>query len=461
MDHFKRFLILLFSGAIIFSTTLAASDKLTEISGIVYEDSNGNRQFDNGEKGIPDIIVCNQHEVVKTDKKGQYNFTINEGETIIYVIKPAGYSLPLDDFNVPQFSYILNADYPLPGSIDFPLYVSNKEENFKALILADPQTRTIDEVGYLRDDIAAELLETDALFGITLGDIMFDDLSLFEPYKEVMSQIGIPMYGVPGNHDFDGLSDTLPNTMESFKQHYGPDYYAFEYGNTSFIVLNSVHWVNDPSAPGYGGYKGEISRDQLQWVENYLQYVPDDRLLVFCMHIPLHALGSTSIRGFVQNRKELFNLVNERKYLLSLGGHLHSLENFDLEESMDWTGQATFRQISCVAASGSWWSGPKDERGIPASLQTSDGTPNGYHIFSFKGNTYSQSYKAAGKDENYQISISTPSGVVLKDDLDSAIIAVNFFNGNHLSELTCQIDNAQPGVLKMTTMKDPFVETLF
>jgi hypothetical protein len=48
----------------------------------------------------------------------------------------------------------------------------------------------------------------------------------------------------------------------------------------------------------------------------------------------------------------------------------------------------------------------------------------------------------------------------MKQELDSVIIAANFFNGNELSELSCQIDNSQPVVLSKTKMKDPFAERL-
>ena len=44
-------------------------------------------------------------------------------------------------------------------------------------MFADPQPRNRAEVDYLIQDVLEEMVGTDASFGVTLGDIMFDDLS--------------------------------------------------------------------------------------------------------------------------------------------------------------------------------------------------------------------------------------------------------------------------------------------
>ncbi len=75
------------------------------IQGIVFHDQNKNLQLDRGEKGIPGVLVSNQFDVVKTDEQGRYRLAI-EDRSIIFVIKPAGYDLPVNSRNLPQFYYL-------------------------------------------------------------------------------------------------------------------------------------------------------------------------------------------------------------------------------------------------------------------------------------------------------------------------------------------------------------------
>ena len=63
--------------------------------------------------------------------------------------------------------------------------------------------RHLDELRHLARDVVEELIGTDAKFGVTLGDIMFDDLSLFEANNALIALIGIPWYNVIGNHDIE------------------------------------------------------------------------------------------------------------------------------------------------------------------------------------------------------------------------------------------------------------------
>jgi hypothetical protein len=450
------------------------ADKITEISGVVFEDLNHNGIQDMGEKGITGILVSNQSDISSTDETGRYSLPLGADESVIYVIKPAAYEVPLDENKLPQFYYIhkpqgsknlyyggIEPTGDLPGNLNFPLIPILPSDTFHVAVLADPQTRTLEEVHYLRDDIVAELPGTGALFGIALGDIMFDDLSLFNEYDRTMAMAGFPVFHVPGNHDFDHHPDSVHNTPDTYIKHLGPDYYAFEYGQVSFIMLNTVDWMEEQSNKYYRNYRGSVPENQLHWISNYLDFIDEDRLIVFCMHIPLYTMDSLVQQNHIDNLNQLMELVKGRKHLLAISGHMHALENFYLDATLGWNAPEPFQVITCATAAGGWWHGPRDERGIPASLQMNDGTPNGYHIFRFTGNTYQQRFKAAGKDENYQLRISAPHGIIHRDETDSVLVAVNFFNGNDLAELTYTLNDSISGSMQRTPMKDPFAERYY
>ena len=467
-----KILLTLYFVAIAFM--IHAQDEYVNVKGIVFEDSNKNLLLDSGEKGIPDVLISNQHDVVKTNEDGEYMLQINNSEAILYVIKPRGYNVPLDENNLPRFYYIHKSQdspklkYPgmfatgeIPNRVNFPLLKTEPQDTFSFIAISDPQPFTKQDLEYYRDDIVSELVGNKADFSVVLGDIMYDDLSLFEPYNKMMSYLEMPVYNVSGNHDFNHYEERNHHTLETYKRIYGPAYYAFEYGKASFIIFNSVEWLDEKNSDNYRNYRGYIDEEQLNWFRNYLELIPDDQLLIFCMHVPFYNLNTNSSEhGYIANREELFEIVQDRKNLLSLFGHWHSLSSINLTKEMGWHGETPFLQLVCSAASGQLWKGPEDERGIPVATQK-DGTPNGYHIININGHNYSQRFKAANHDENYQIRISSPNGIIKASDIDSVPIIANFFNGNTMSELTCQIDDAPLLFMNYTPMVDPFFDKLF
>src|SRR5690606_35584901 len=121
-------------------------------------------------------------------------------------------------------------------------------------------------------------------FGLSLGDLVGNDLTLFGPYSKAIAQIGLPWFNVMGNHDmnFDVKEDIYSD--ETYEKTFGPNNYAFNYGDAYFIVLDDILYPNPRTGKGYlGGFR----KDQLDFVENSLKFVPKDKLIVLAFHIPL------------------------------------------------------------------------------------------------------------------------------------------------------------------------------
>ncbi|MDG2125077.1 MAG: metallophosphoesterase N-terminal domain-containing protein, partial [Verrucomicrobiales bacterium] len=201
--------------------------------GLVYEDANGNGRRDQGEIGMMGVAVSNQREVVTTDAEGKWALPYDD-DTVFFVIKPSGWATALDHHQLPEFYYVhkpkgspksrypgVAPTGPLPESIDFPLTQQDEPERFQAVLFGDPQPASQDEVDYIAHDVIAELIGTEAKFGVTLGDIMFDKLELFEPSNANIALIGIPWYNVIGNHDLNFDADTDKDSDETFTRHFG------------------------------------------------------------------------------------------------------------------------------------------------------------------------------------------------------------------------------------------------
>ncbi len=441
------------------------------VSGTVFEDLNGNAVLDPGENGISGVLVSNQLDVVRTDALGRYSLPVKE-EDIIYVIKPAGYNVRLDSRNLPRFYYIHDPDGspplkypgvepsgPLPQQINFPLYKTTSSDTFQVIVWSDPQPAGKKEIDYIRDDVVSELIHPDAAFAIVLGDIMWDNLSFYDDYIDVIATTGIPFYHVPGNHDtnYDAESDRY--AMETFKRYFGPPTYAFEYGKVSFISLDVMDYKgrNEKGSPQF---EGRIGPKQLKWMENYLSHVPGDQLIVMTMHFPLWTFIGSHPSLQVLDRDSLAVILKNREHLLALAGHMHMIEHQFLTEEQGWPGGKPLHQIICGAVSGSWWYGPQDTRDIPVADQR-DGAPNGYHIFTFEGNRFSERYKPAYFGDDFQVRISAPAGTVSKDSLAGKEIVVNVFDGNEKTVVECRIDAGDPYIMSRQITMDPFFKHIY
>jgi len=398
--------------------------------GTVFNDADGDGVRDEGEAGIGDVCVSNGREVVRTTPEGLWSLPVGE-DTALFVIKPGHYGVPVNAHQIPQHYYLhkphgspaleavgVAATAPLPASIDFPLHPQEEKDHFTVIFFGDTQARGMREVNFITHDVVEECLETEAAFGVSLGDIVADDPNLFAEISESIGQIGIPWYNVFGNHDYNRAATTDQHSDETFEHFFGPSTYAFEYGCVVFIALKST------MLKAGGGHANRFSEDQIAFVRNYLASVPADRLVVLMMHVPIVAC---------ENREDILRLLARRPYTFSIASHAHEQLHLFLGPEQGWRGKEPHHHFITATVSGSWWCGLIDEVGIPHATMN-DGAPNGYSLVTFDGNRYSIRFKAARRPSDYQMNIYLP------DDIEQARagqteILVNVFAGSERSKV--------------------------
>jgi len=408
-------------------------------TGVVFDDRNRDGVRGRGEPGLARVRVSNGREIVLTDAGGRWRLPYDE-DTKFFVIKPRGWMTPVDEHQLPQFYYVhkpagspmvryggVPPTGPLPASIDFALHRQREPDRFRAIFFGDPQPRDLKEVEYIAHDVVEELIGTDASFGVTLGDIVFDDLSVFEPLNGAIALIGIPWYNVIGNHDinFDTAGDE--HSDETFERIYGPPYYSFDHGPVHFIVLDDILW-SGRTPTDRGRYTAGLDAEQVEFVKNDLALVPENQLVVLMMHIPLTEVG---------NRGELYRLIEQRPYTMSISGHTHFQEHRFITGADGWRGPEPHHHIVNVTVSGSWWSGAPDERGIPHTLMR-DGAPNGYSILTFDGHRYSVEFRAAGRSKEYQMNLYAPEEIAAQEAPKTPVLA-NVFAGSPRSRVEIRV----------------------
>ena len=355
MKNNLLFILLFITSLPLFSQQLA--------SGFVFEDTNGNGRKDRREAGIDGVAVSNGTDVVLTRSDGSYRIPVKSGNTL-FVIKPAGYKPALNDDFIPQFYYHYKPEgslnnYTYKGvmptgellrSIDFALHQYNEPENFTAIVFGDPQPYSMDDLDYFTRKIVEDVEKShNTLFGISLGDIVGDNLDLQPVYKERMRHLQLPWYNVMGNHDmnYDAPSDDLSD--ETFEKNFGSANYAFNYGNAHFIVLDNILYPDPRDGNGYwGGYR----LDQLLFLENDLKHVPKDKLIVLSQHIQMKELA-----GYREaDRKRLFDLLKDYENVLVMSAHTHLQDQIEYTSAEGWLGKKPLHEYNVGTTSGDWYS---------------------------------------------------------------------------------------------------------
>lgn len=431
------------------------------VSGVVFHDANENRVWDADEPLLPGVRVSNGREIVATDEDGRYTLPLDDDD-IIFVIKPRGWRTPLSDDLLPRFYYIhkpqgspefkyagVSPTGALPDGVNFPLYPQTEPEQFQAILFGDTQPRNQQEVDWIAHDVVEELIGTEASFGVTLGDVAFDNLETFEPLNRAIALIGIPWYNVMGNHDINYDAKTRALANESFERVYGPSYYSFDYGPVHFLVLDDIEWLYDDGT-GKGRYQGGFGEEQLEFIRTDLAQIPEDQLVVLMMHIPLTE---------VNDRHGLYRLIEQRPFCMSISAHEHVHEHVMITHEDGWKGPQPHHHVINVTVCGSWWSGAPDERGIPHTLMA-DGAPNGYSLISFDGSDYALEFRAAGRPAEYQMLIQAPE--LISGDQGTAVpVYVNVFNGSADAVVEMRVGQREWTPLAHVREVDPNYQALF
>jgi hypothetical protein len=454
-----------------------------EATGIVFalDGTSGDRA------PLPGVLVSNGREIARTDDQGRYRLPM-AGDGAVFVIKPPGYDLPRDADNVPRHSYIHQPDGTpasvglryrglaptgsLPASIDFTLTRVDEPADFDVVLFTDPQPESRFELDHVRDTAIARAMAIPAAFGMTMGDVLFDDLSLYGRSNRIVGRIGLPWYSLPGNHDLNMQAPDARYSRETWKRVFGAPTYAFRHGRAWFVMLDNVEWLGPPVPVGANTYRGRIGEQNLTFLRNLLAEIPRDDLIVLAMHIPLVTdTTPDDPHGITTDRAALLDLLAGRR-VLSLAGHTHTTEHHYPAEG--------HHHHVLTAVSGSWWSGPDTRTGIP-SADSRDGTPNGFHVLSVRGTDYTTRYVPAQGQPDETMRILFESEVrggavevirltrpvqglrppVPQDALADTTLVVNVFDGGPQTNLAVRIGDRPAQAMTRTRRPDPFVSDLF
>jgi 3',5'-cyclic AMP phosphodiesterase CpdA len=242
-----------------------------------------------------------------------------------------------------------------------------KAEEFSFAFMTDihVQYENRADEGYRAAVTEANALKPD--FVITGGDLIMDALgvsydradSQYVLYQEISREFKMPVYNTLGNHEMFGIykrSGVEPDHPEysygMYEKRLGETYYSFDYEGWHFMILKSVIETEERQ------YIGMIDEAQMEWIRQDLLDVADTTPIVISTHIPFITVFTQVLYGeyapeyhglVVENARDVLDLFEGHTLRLVLQGHLHYLEDIEVNGTHFITGGAV---------SGRWWSGP-------------------------------------------------------------------------------------------------------
>jgi hypothetical protein len=331
------------------------------------------------------VMVSDGYACTQTDAQGKYWLDSDLSKRdYIYVSTPSEASAPVVD-GIPVFwkfykDLTKGSDGKYSG-VNFTLNKIANPDRYTVFIFADPQPRTrnagLDKVAYHAldccNDMYKDMKELRAtmmdrpVYGIGLGDIVHQDLSLLPQYKKGMADAGVLTYSVIGNHDQQHiLNQSDEEASKAFEAQMGPVNYSFNLGGVHFIVLDDMIAYG----PGSGKYSDEcatgLTEEIWKWLQNDLSYVPFNTTLMVCAHSPMFHLLGGGERSSATHYADYRSLFSKYEKVYAWAGHTHTTCNF---VNLD---NPVIETHTLTRVTGPLWTN---------EYMGSNGTPRGYVVF--------------------------------------------------------------------------------
>ena len=308
------------------------------------------------------VVVSDGYRFAKTDKNGKFSLNTHKDARFVFVVTPSGYT---GDFSQGDVKFYL----PIKGTktFDFQLQKMKDGDDYTLFSISDPQMQNEEQLnlflgrplGDLRG-MAKKYGAQRQTVGLVLGDVAWNKLFVFEPYKQAIAKTGVPFYAVIGNHDFvQNLSGVAAGS--AFEAAFGPYNYAFFMGKDLVIAVNNLIFFGsgkDFSEETSKNYKEGYTKETLDFIKGLLAYVGKDTHLFLAQHSPIHRKGV-----MIENADQLLKLL-EGYQVDILAGHSHCMNRQRISENV--------YEYNAASIGGSWW----------ATDWCKDGTPRGYDIIS-------------------------------------------------------------------------------
>ena len=356
--------------------------------------------YGGGSKALAGVVISDGLLCVQTDENGYFEIDSDLSRTkFITASIPSGYSAPTDENGLPIFYHRVTDEERANEMVQhtFEFYpVANNPERYTLIVGADPQPRArsagYDNIAYhsldMCEDFYLDMKEKAAtitdrnVYGLMLGDIVHENMSLFTNYVAGLKTLGFPMFNILGNHDNDYTAKNDTEGRRKYEEYLGPTYYSFNIGKQHYVVLDNLIMKVRSSDNSLRDYDQGLTDEVWQWLQNDLQYVDRSTTIMVAAHSPMFMGIDMSERSkhTQGHRTDYAALLSKYAKVHAWAGHAHTTFNYVYPESSNLKNI----EVHTVARStGELWT---NEYAI-------NGTPRGYTVVEVDGDEISWYFK--------------------------------------------------------------------
>ena len=401
-------------------------------------------------KGAPikGVVVTNGETCVQTDANGYYEMDIDLEETkFIYVSIPSGYKAKNNADGLPQFYYLVTSTDRKLGycSANFVFEpISGNPDRYTLLIGADLQPRAkstdYDRIAFHSLDVAEDFYRdmrekgasiTDReVYGMILGDIVHENMSLFKNYIDGVKTFNFQMFNVIGNHDHDYSASTDVEAARKFEEYFGPSYYSFNIGKLHYVVLDNIIMAVENGKVQKNGYAYGLTDREWAWLQNDLKFVDKSTTLMVAAHCPMFKKdsASTEFQDQSEHGSDYANLLKQYSKVHAWAGHTHRSFNYTYSSSL-FSSLKNIEVHTLARSTGELWTNEYNAYGTPRGYTVVEVDGNDVSWY-FKPTTYQQA-KYIGNDYK---TVGQPAYTLRQWDYDSNGVGIMKSNGKTLDQ---------------------------
>ena len=349
------------------------------------KDTNGNP--------VEGVVVSDGYSCTATDAEGRYALTRNADAGFVFYSLPSAYKVSVDKtYKLPRFFARLQAG---TARYDFTLEaLAAPEKRFDLICIGDPQINEASHAVRFKEEAGREIREYAAsagvpCYGITLGDHVNNKWTLFTNMVVALQpeQTGVPVFATIGNHDHEFPTADEKAARAKYESYFGPVDYSFNRGDVHVVSMDNVIHSCKASAD----YEGGFTAAQYAWLKQDLSFVPKDKMVILCVHIPFRGgWGTNSAHADADKYyDEVLDLLSQYEYAAIMSAHTHSNINYIHRKN----GKEIFEHVTGTTC-GAWW----------RSTVCTEGTPIGFGLYRIDGNRMEEwAYRSVRHDEQFQI----------------------------------------------------------
>jgi 3',5'-cyclic AMP phosphodiesterase CpdA len=169
---------------------------------------------------------------------------------------------------------------------------------------------------------------SDIDFVLVLGDLTKDSEPINHVLvKDMLDKLNAPYFVVPGNHDVNKTSvKGMKNGIEDFVKAYQGHGYQGNKSWYSVDVVPGLHLValDSASDPAFSdSWGGNVSQEQLAWLESDLNQSKDKTIIVMSHHALLNHTGINDSNYYIADRSSVESILREYGVQIVFTGHVH------------------------------------------------------------------------------------------------------------------------------------------